>query len=224
MEALRHLGIDGTPTCERFDLVLMDVQMPDMDGLEATRRIRAHAATATLPVLGMTAHALARDRTQCLDAGMNEVVIKPFVPSELFGVIARWLPSPVPAPASLAAGVEPAPEADAVVSFELGLSRCLSRHDLYLRVVRRFLDTRRADADKLRAAHARGDDEAIAHLAHTTISTAGTIGAQQLSELATHMQESVRAGTPDALSSLIDAFGQLHQRVVAELDAFVATH
>ncbi|MBC7664146.1 MAG: response regulator [Caulobacter sp.] len=223
VEALRHLGIDGTPTCERFDLVLMDVQMPDMDGLEATRRIRAHAATATLPVLGMTAHALARDRTQCLDAGMNEVVIKPFVPSELFGVIARWLPSPVPAPASLAAGVEPTPEADAVVSFELGLSRCLSRHDLYLRVVRRFLDTRRADADKLRAAHARGDDEAIAHLAHTTISTAGTIGAQQLSELATHMQEGVRAGTPDALSSLIDAFGRLHQRVVAELDAFVAT-
>jgi general secretion pathway protein D len=179
VEALRHLGIGGMPTSERFDLVLMDVQMPDMDGLEATRRICAHAATATLPVLGMTARALPRDRAQCLDAGMNEVVVKPFVPNELFGVIARWLPSPLPAPASPAAGVEPAPEGDAVVSFELGLTRCPSRHDLYLRVVRRFLDTRRADADadadadKLRAAHARGGDEAIAHLAHTTISTAG---------------------------------------------------
>jgi signal transduction histidine kinase/DNA-binding response OmpR family regulator len=224
VEALHHLGIDGATSPARFDLVLMDVQMPDMDGLEATRRIRAHAATATLPVLGMTAHALPRDRAQCLAAGMNEVVIKPFVPHELFGVIARWLPSPVPAQASLTAGAEPVPESDAVVSFELGLSRCLSRHDLYLRVVRRFLDTRRDDAHKLRAAHLSGDQEVVAHLAHTTISTAGTIGAAQLSELAGQLQESVRTGTSHELPSLIDAFGRLHQRVVAELDAFVATH
>ena len=226
-EALQHLGIDpdGTSAPDAaFDLVLMDVQMPEMDGLEATRRIRAHPSLAALPVLGMTAHALARDRSQCLDAGMNAVVVKPFDPAELFAEIARWLPL-----ADDAAPAGPAPGAGtgddgAAVSFELGLSRCLSRHDLYLRVVQRFLDTRRHDADELRAAQGRGDAEAIAHLAHATISTAGTIGAIRLSEIAAHVQESVRAGTHAALPALIEEFVQAHGRVVDELAAFIATH
>ena len=222
-EALQRLGIDpdgAAPAADAFDLVLMDVQMPDVDGLEATRRIRAQPALAGLPVLGMTAHALARDRAQCLDAGMNEVVVKPFEPGELFAAIVRWLPALAEAtPAAPLAG-----DGAAAVSFELGLGRCLGRHDLYLRVIRRFLDTRQDDADKLRAAHARGDDEAMAHLAHTTISTAGTIGAARLSEIAGHVQESVRAGTAGELPTLIEAFAQSHRSVVDELSAFVATH
>jgi len=151
---------------------------------------------------------------------MNEVVVKPFDPNELFAAIVRWLPAPA----------EPDPLVDlpgdgaAAVSFELGLGRCLGRHDLYLRVIRRFLDTRQHDADKLRAAHARGDAEAMAHLAHTTISTAGTIGAARLSELASHVQESVRAGTAGEMPTLIEAFARSHRRVVDELSAFVATH
>ena len=216
-EALRHLeaAADGVP----FDLVLMDVQMPDMDGLEATRHIRAQPALAGLPVLGMTAHALERDRRQCLDAGMNEVIVKPFEPNELFAVIARWLASPTDGVVPLDAAAD---GGGAAVSFELGLARCLSRHDLYLRVLHRFLDTRRHDADTLRAAHARGDHAAMAHVAHNTISTAGTIGATRLSEIAKHMQESVRAGNAVALPALIDAFARAHGRVIAELGAFIA--
>ena len=221
-EALQRLGLDpagATPAAGAFDMVLMDVQMPDVDGLEATRRIRAQPALAGLPVLGMTAHALARDRAQCLDAGMNEVVVKPFEPNDLFAAIVRWLPArPEPAPAADVPG-----DGAAAVSFELGLGRCLGRHDLYLRVIRRFLDTRQHDADKLRAAHARGDDEAMTHLAHTTISTAGTIGAARLSEIAAHVQESVRVGAAGALPTLIEAFAESHRRVVGELTAFVAT-
>jgi len=224
-EALRHLGLDadGVPAPGGpFDLVLMDVQMPDMDGLEATRRIRARPSHAALPVVGMTAHALARDRAQCLEAGMNEVIVKPFEPNELFAAVARWLRSS--APAAARAGVAAADDGTAPVSFELGLSRCLGRRDLYLRVLRRFLDTRRDDADDLRAAHARGDKETIQHLAHSTISTAGTIGATQLSEIATHMQESVSAGDAGALPGLVDAFALAHGRVVEALDGFIATH
>ena len=222
-EALQRLGIDldgATPAAGAFDLVLMDVQMPDVDGLEATRRIRAQPALAGLPVLGMTAHALARDRQQCLEAGMNEVVVKPFEPDDLFAAIVRWLPALADAPPA----TQMPGDGAAAVSFELGLGRCLGRHDLYLRVIRRFLDTRRHDADKLRAAHARGDDEAMAHLAHTTISTAGTIGAARLSEIAGHLQESVRVGAAGELPTLIEAFARSHRLVVDELTAFVATH
>jgi signal transduction histidine kinase/CheY-like chemotaxis protein/HPt (histidine-containing phosphotransfer) domain-containing protein len=223
-EALQRVGVDlpgAAPSAAAFDLVLMDVQMPDMDGLEATRRIRAEPALAGLPVLGMTAHALARDRAQCLEAGMSEVVVKPFEPEALFAAIARWLP--VPPPVASPGLVRGAGAAAPAVSFELGLNRCLSRHDLYLRVVRRFVDTRRHDVDKLRDAHRRGDDDAIAHLAHVTISTAGTIGAAPLSEIAAHLQESLRSGTRSGLPPLIEAFASAHGRVVDELVAFIAT-
>ena len=223
-EALQRLGVgmDGAPpSATPFDLVLMDVQMPEMDGLEATRRIRAEPALAGLPVLGMTAHALARDRAQCMGAGMNEVVVKPFEPNELFAAIARWLPTFAPPSAPAAKPVQG--DAGCAVSFELGLSRCLSRHDLYLRVILRFLETRQHDADKLRAAHARGDDAAIAHLAHITISTAGTIGATGLSDIGARLQQAMQAGPRDAVPALVESFAQVHQRVLDELSAFAAT-
>ena len=204
-EALRLLApaADGAPA---FDLVLMDVQMPDMDGLEATRHIRAQPALAALPVLGMTAHALESDRAQCLAAGMNEVIVKPFEPNELFAVIARWLPSPLPAAA--ATGAAAAADASTAVSFELGLARCLGRHD----------------AESLRAAHARGDGETVAHLAHSTISTAGTIGAATLADIATQLQDAQRGGHAGIVPALIDDYAQAHGRVVEALVAFIAQH
>jgi two-component system sensor histidine kinase/response regulator len=77
--------------CAHYDLVLMDMQMPVMGGLEATREIRRDAQWASLPVVAMTASAMERDRTACLDAGMNDFVSKPFEPEELRAVLARWL-------------------------------------------------------------------------------------------------------------------------------------
>lgn len=81
-----------------YDLVLMDMQMPGMDGLEATRRIREHFPADTLPVVALTANALRGDVDACLDAGMNDYVAKPIERSTLFATLARWLP---PSPPSL---------------------------------------------------------------------------------------------------------------------------
>ena len=84
-----------------FDLVLMDIQMPVMDGLQATRLIRADPALAHLPVIAMTAHAMAGDRDKSRAAGMNDHVSKPFEPALLFAVMLRWLaPAAVPDAAS----------------------------------------------------------------------------------------------------------------------------
>lgn len=78
--------------CERnYDLVLMDVQMPEMDGLEATRRIRALPQRDRLPIIAMTANAFAEDRQACLDAGKSDYLAKPVMPQQLFNCLLHWL-------------------------------------------------------------------------------------------------------------------------------------
>ena len=108
------LASDGLQALNRlrtghYDLVLMDVQMPRLDGLGATRALRQLPGLATLPVLAMTAGALADDRAQCLAAGMNEVITKPVDPADLYAALLRWLPAPAAvAPATESALPPPA--------------------------------------------------------------------------------------------------------------------
>ncbi len=78
----------------RYDLVLMDMQMPNLDGLDATRRIRAMAQGERLPVLAMTANAFADDRARCLESGMNDFIAKPVEPAALYGALIKWLAQP----------------------------------------------------------------------------------------------------------------------------------
>ncbi len=221
-EALRALGLgDADAVQPPIELVLMDVQMPGMDGLEATRRLRASPTLAGLPVLGMTAHARPRDRAQCLQAGMNDVVTKPFAPAELFDAISVWLPDVV-APPPRASAATGAAEADAPVSFELGLHRCMGREDLHKHVLQRFVETRAQDASRLRAAHAGGDTDTVLRLAHTMVSTAGAIGASRLSQVSTRLQEAARDASSESVAGLVAEFELAHERVIEALQAFLA--
>ena len=126
-----------------YDLVLMDIQLPGMDGLEATRRLRADPRTARVPIIAMTANAYEDDRTECLAAGMDDHLGKPVVPAVLYGVLSRWLsrlkpgqpPRPRQAVQSVAAfegidGLEPA----------RGLAFFGGSADVYARGLRQFVD------------------------------------------------------------------------------------
>jgi len=202
---------------QRFDVVLMDVQMPVMDGYQATAQIRQDPAHRSLPIIAMTAHAMARDREKCLAVGMNDYVTKPFDPAELFSVLANWI------------GIDRTPDRPGLaesddtrhgVSFELGLHRCLGRHELYERILGRFLSTRLDDARDIRTALATGQDERAAAIAHSIISTAGTIGAEGLSDAARALQLAIEAGERDRLNALVDLFTRRHTQVAQELQSY----
>jgi len=207
--AIVTVAVNGQEAVERvkaepFDAVLMDVQMPVMDGYQATKRIRQDPAHAQLPIIAMTAHAMVRDRENCLAAGMNDYVTKPFEPAELFAVLNKWMP---------AAGVPVADEPG--ISFELGLQRCLGRHDLYERLLTRFRATCEETPAQIHAALAANELDRASNLAHSFISSAGTVGAEALSDAARSLQLAIDLGELERLPELSAAFAR-QQRVVAQ--------
>ena len=208
LERLRH---------ERFDLVLMDIQMPGMDGYRATQLIRANPALATLPVIAMTAHAMPSDREKSRAAGMNDHVSKPFEPQQLFDVLVRWLP----AVAASAPAQAPVVEAAPAVDFDLGRSRCLGRADLQEKILRRYLAQRANGGDEIRAALATGDTETARRGAHTLISTAAMLGADGLSDLARILQDSIEAGERGLWPGMLERIAAVQSRVDAAVRARV---
>jgi len=205
---------------EPFDAVLMDVQMPLMDGCQATALVRKDPALAALPIIAMTAHAMTRDREQCLAAGMNDYVCKPFDSRELFAVLAKWIEGE---PAAIAAAAPDAPVATSMpVSFELGLRQCLGNSDLYSDIIHRFLEKFTDEPAKAQAALAGNDLRRCAEIAHSMISTAGILGAAPLCAAARALEVGIAQGERERLPQLVQSFAKCHAEVLAELRAYVA--
>jgi two-component system sensor histidine kinase/response regulator len=158
-----HEALDKV-AAQRFDLILMDMHMPVMDGLEATRRLRASAQGRDVPILAMTANAFAEDRQRCLDAGMNDHLAKPVDPSRLFAVLARWLPATadgatqsVRLPA--AAGTHDAGQMDTLapdLEVAQGLRNVGGKRDSYHRLLSRFVANHLEGALRLHGALSDG--------------------------------------------------------------------
>ncbi len=194
-QALDRLGAD-----DGFDLVFMDMQMPVLDGLEATRRIRTRPEWAELPVVAMTANAMAQDRERCIDAGMNDFVAKPIDPDQLWAVLRRWLPQR-PGGAAVAPVAAPAPtrltELSGLKAVDgldpaLGLRRCGGREVFYRSVLRQFVEQQGDAMDRLIASLRSGDSAGAERLAHTLKSVTGSIGAEPLSEQAHRLEARIR--------------------------------
>ena len=184
-----------------FDGVLMDCQMPILDGYEATRRLRADPAFRDLPILAMTANAMAGDRERALEAGMNDHIAKPINVRVLFETLARWV-EPAGTEAAFAApdgdsGSEALPSLPGIDQ-KRGLAHCNGNADLYLRTLRRVrerLGDFLADWDRA-GADGSGDAQ---RMAHTLKGLAGTIGAMDLEASAGRLEQAVPAGDPEIL-------------------------
>ena len=184
----------------QFDCVMMDVQMPLMDGLQATRHIRADPQLAHLRVLAMTATATSEDRVRCLDAGMDDFISKPIQPAMMYQTIASWLPArdtpPPPARTRAAPAFKTTLAGDPQVIDLSILAKLLGYNPQKVRKFAfKFLQTTQDGFADIDAALARGDVGQVRELGHRIKSSARTVGALGLAELC-HSLETLPPGKP----------------------------
>jgi len=202
----------------RYDLVLMDVQMPEMDGLEATRRIRApksRVRNPNVPIIAMTAHAMRGDREQCLAAGMNDYVIKPVLPRAIQAALQKWLPS------SLA--VTPAPDprvlSEAKLVFDKAgfIARMMGDHDLSRRIAKICLQEMPALLAALSECLDRGDLSGAVHLADALKGSSANVNAGAMSAAASALQMAGNAGDLRGMIECLPELRRQHERLDAAL-------
>jgi CheY-like chemotaxis protein len=217
-------GLDrATADTAAYDAILMDLQMPNMDGLQATRRIRA--VDGDTPIIGVTANALSDTREQCMQAGMNEVVTKPIHMELLFTTMIRavgenFAPATDAAPntdaaASVLPGIEGIDVAD-------GLARSGGNAELYTDLLRRFATGHADSVTAIRESLDSGDREAAERVVHTLKGVSGNIGAREVFDISSRLRE-VMKGTDEAkMAELVDELDRVLSGLVATIASVVA--
>ncbi|MDN3577586.1 ATP-binding protein [Chitinimonas viridis] len=207
-----------------FDAVLMDVQMPVMDGLSAARRLREEARLAQLPIIAMTAHALSGDRERCIAAGMNDYLTKPLDHDLLCAMLARWMgrvPQALPSGLAEADNVLPLPVFPGI-DLAVGLRRLNNRRERYFSILGNFRRNHAATAQGIVQAAQAGEHEEVHRIAHTLKSVADYMGASELTQLALAL-ELASAEPEHDYSEALQAFVAALQALMQALDSVLPT-
>ena len=200
-----------------FDAVLMDVQMPEMDGYQATRLIRENPQYRELPIIAMTAHAMSGDKEKCLAAGMNDYITKPIEVERLFSALTTWitprsseLPSP---PISEREDFDtPFPDELPGIDIAEGLDRLLGNRQLYLELLQDFYTEYSDIVSRIKTFLIQGNTEKVLYQVHAIKGVSANLAINHLSEVSTALEMVLRAGeemTPELLKQFEDAMTEV---------------
>ena len=206
-----------------FDLILMDCHMPEMDGFEATREIRGRergSSGTRMPIIALTANAMAQDREECLNAGMDDHLSKPFSMQTLQEMLDRWMPKAASAPAD----AEPAARGKAGVLDRQVLDQLRKvltngKPELLSRVINLYLAESPKLVQKLRQAAGASDAPEIARSAHSLKSSSGNVGARVLSRYCEDVEACVRRADTEEARRIVAQIETEHRRVQTALSA-----
>ncbi len=220
-----------------FDLILMDIQMPVMDGLQASRAIRTIPQYAIVPILAMTANVFEEDRQKCLDAGMNDHIAKPVDISDLYAKLIQWLPIRE-ALSEKQISVHPVLSSDPAAgqdSKAMLMLRCLEGLNLefglksvqgdlphFIRLVGMLYDKHLMSSEEIRTAFQSGDNVGVQKAAHSLKGAAGTLGFHVIQSLANQLEHAAANTEPDTvISSYIDSLTLAFDRLLYHLSTML---
>jgi len=211
---------------ENFDCVLMDCQMPVMDGYAATRALRQQPHLQDLPVIAMTANAMVGDREKVIAAGMNDHIAKPIKVEEVFATIARWVrpakPTRINAPEATNPGgtdarADPLAELPGV-DVQTGLDSMSGNRTLYAHLLRMFRDSQEDFPARFGAAWSAGDAAAAQRMAHDLKSIAGSLAMHEMQQAATALEAACTNGAgPARIESLARSVAERLEPVIVGL-------
>lgn len=186
-----------------YDLVLMDMQMPVMDGVTATREIRKLSQFITLPIVAMTANVMQHDKDKCITAGMNDHIAKPIDPDELWEKMHYWLKS-ITTESDNKLSTSAQSVTETLLSTDIpgldtriGLQRMAGNDKLYLSMLNKFIHSQCASSELIFKALKANDTPTAELIAHTLKSTAGNIGAIKIQDIAIQLESAISSHEPE---------------------------